>query len=261
MTAGLLNDRRVLVVGASAGIGRAFAVAATRGGAQVVLTARRTAALDAAVEEAGGGTAVAGDVADDASRRAVVDAAVGALGQIDLVFCTVGVATLSYAKDADARAWEDTFRTNVVGLNQLIRDLLPHLAPGAIVAALSSETVAQPRVGLAAYAASKAALEASIAAWRSEHPEVRFSCIAVGATQPTDFGAQFDLELLGPMLDDWVRHGLLQERFMDTTEVARYLTVVLGAALELPEIGVERLLLRSSSPVMGTTGANPLLPS
>ncbi len=257
----LLRDRRVLVVGASAGIGRAFAVDAVRGGAKVVLTARRESALATAVEEAGGGVAVAGDLTDDLSRRDVVAAAVGALGEIDLVLSTVGVATLAYARDADAQSWEHTLRTNVVALNLLVRDLLPHLAPGAIVAALSSETVAQPRVGLAAYAASKAALEASIAAWRSEHPEVRFSCIAVGATQPTDFGAQFDLDLLGPMLDDWVRHGLLQERFMDTAEVARYLAVVLGAALELPEIGVERLLLRSSSPVMGTTGANPLMPT
>ena len=71
--------------------------------------------------------------------------------------------------------WEHTFRTNVVALNQLVREVLPHLAPGAIVAALSSETVAQPRVGLAAYAASKAALEASIAAWKrdTEHQQAQ----------------------------------------------------------------------------------------
>jgi NAD(P)-dependent dehydrogenase (short-subunit alcohol dehydrogenase family) len=258
MSEGLLHDRRVLVVGASAGIGRAFAIAAQRAGAKVVLTARRAGSLASAVEEAGGGTAVPADIADDTARAELIATAVDQLGEIDLVLCTVGIATLAYAKDADAQTWEDTFRTNVVALNQLVRGLLPHLAPGAIVAALSSETAAQPRSGLAAYAASKAALEASIAAWRAEHPEVRFSCIAVGATQPTDFGTQFDLDLLGPMLDDWVRHGLMQERFMDTVEVARYLMIVLGAALELPDIGVERLLLRSSSPVLGTTGANPL---
>src|SRR4051794_25264392 len=119
----LLEGRRILVVGASAGIGRAFAVSAVRGGAKVVLTARRMTELRSAADEAGGGTAVAGDIADDASRRTVLGAAVDALGQIDLVLCTVGVATLGYAKDADAHTWEQTFRTNVVALNQLIRDL------------------------------------------------------------------------------------------------------------------------------------------
>ena len=131
MNGDLLRHRRVLVVGASAGIGRAFAVAAVRGGAKVVLTARRETALAAAVEEAGGGIAVAGDLTDDASRRGVIDTAVDALGQIDLVLSTVGVATLGYAKDADARAWEHTFRTNVIALNQVVREVLPHLAPGA----------------------------------------------------------------------------------------------------------------------------------
>ena len=53
-------------------------------------------------------------------------------------------------------------RTNVVGFNEVVRAVLSHLSPSAVVAALSSETVDHPRQALAAYAASKAALEASI---------------------------------------------------------------------------------------------------
>ncbi|MGZ4784600.1 MAG: SDR family NAD(P)-dependent oxidoreductase, partial [Acidimicrobiales bacterium] len=60
-----LAGRRVLVVGASAGVGRAFAELAIRAGARVVLAARRAERLDEIVAAAGGGVAVAGDVAVD----------------------------------------------------------------------------------------------------------------------------------------------------------------------------------------------------
>ena len=56
---GALAGRRVLVAGASAGIGRAFAVHAVGAGAEVVLVARRAEALQEVVAEAGGGHAVA----------------------------------------------------------------------------------------------------------------------------------------------------------------------------------------------------------
>src|SRR5690606_28247854 len=82
--------------------------------------------------------------------------------------------------------------------------------------------------------------------------EVRFCCAVVGATQPTEFGAGFDAEVLGPALDSWGRHGPLQEEFMQTGDVADVLLDVLGTALAHPGVGVETLVLRSPAPVLGT---------
>ena len=146
--------------------------------------------------------------------------------------------------------------TNVVGVHQVVRATLPSLAPGAIVAALSSEDVAHPRAGLVAYGSSKAALEVSMAGWRVEHPAVRFSSISVGATQPTDFGESFDLDLTVDLIGDWCRHGLMQEEYMDTDDVASVLLGILGTALAYPAVGLEHLSLRSPSPVVGTTAAD-----
>jgi NAD(P)-dependent dehydrogenase (short-subunit alcohol dehydrogenase family) len=249
---GALDGRRVLVVGASSGMGEAFAREAARAGAELIVSARRGDALDALIGEAGAGEAVVADVCDDRQRSALVDRVRERFGQVDLVLHTVGTAVLGDLADADADQWRRTFDTNVIGVNQLIRELLPHIAPGGIVAALSSESVLFPRVGMIPYASSKAALEASLRGWRIEHPEVRFSVVAVGATYPTDFGNDFDGDLLGPTLDRWAKQGVIQDRFMDRDEVGAYLVTVLGGALAYPGIGVEHILLRSPSPVTGT---------
>lgn len=245
-----LEGRRVVVVGASAGIGRAFAAQAVAQGATVVFAARREDKLHEAVAEAGGGIAIAADICDVAVCASLAGAARDALGgPIDLVFVSAGSAPMRMFADTSAEDWHRVLGLNVIGVHQVIRAVLPHLSPAAIVAALSSEGVDQPRSALGAYVVSKVALERSLDAWRTEHPDVRFSCIAVGATQPTEFGYQFDFELLKVVLDDWAKRGLAQAEFMETSEVAEFLAEMYASALRFPGIGVEHIVLRSPSAV------------
>lgn len=246
-----LAGRRVLVVGASAGIGRATAVAAVRAGASVVLSARRAGALAAAVAEAGGGVAVAGDVCRPGGPGEIVAGAVAELGEIDLLVHTVGFADLRSLADTDAATWHDTLSANVVGLNMLLRAALPHMAPGGVAAVLSSETSGTPRHGLVPYAASKAALEASVRGWRVEHPGARVTCVVVGATQPSEFGDGFEPDELGRAVESWIRHGVLQEEFMRTDDVAGVLVATMATALAFPGVGLEQIVLRSPSAVAG----------
>lgn len=247
-----LAGRRILVVGASEGIGKEFAAAAIAAGASVVLSARRAEPLAEIVASAGGGHAACVDVTDDDSLGALVAATVGELGEIDLVLYAVGSASLARLVDSDRELWNQTLAINVVGFNQLARRLIDVMAPGGIVAVLSSETAAVPRDGLVAYAASKAALDASVKGWHAEHPDVRWSCVGVGATFPTAFGVNFDIDLVGAVMDQWVRRGLLQEEFMAPAEVAQYLLTMYASALSLPSLNVEHILLRSPSPTIGT---------
>lgn len=255
---GRLTGRRVVVVGASAGIGRAFAVRAVQAGAEVALVARRAEPLAAAVEEAGGGHAVIGDVCDYTAMPDLVTALAAAVGgTIDLVVHAAGASELRLLADADAETWRRTFEINVIAVNELIKAILPHLAPDAIVGVLSSESAEKPRSGMVPYAASKAALDTALRGWRLEHPEVRFSCLAVGATQPTEFGNGFEADLLGRVFADWGRHGLLQEAFMGTDDLAGFLVGTLGSALDHLTIGIEHVVLRSPSPVMGRKSLRP----
>lgn len=252
MTGSSLDGKRVLVVGASAGLGQAFAIAAAKEGAHVAMTARRADRLQETRAAAGSGTVVAGDVrnADDVQR--MVDETVEAYGAIDLIVYAAGYAPLQTLAVTDVEAWRDVFETNVVGVNHVITAAIDSLAPGAIVVAIGSESANQPRFATSAYGSSKAALETMLLGWRTEHPTVRFSCIAVGATQPTEFGINFDYDLLGPALEHWAKHGLMQEEFMATDDVAAFMASTLGAALAFPGIGVEHITLRSPSPVIGS---------
>jgi NAD(P)-dependent dehydrogenase (short-subunit alcohol dehydrogenase family) len=256
-----LRGKRVVVVGASAGIGRACAVRALAADARVIVVARRADVLDELVAQAGGGTAVAADVCDAASRARLADAAGATLGQIDLVVYTVGFAQLRALAESDVALWYDTLDANVVAFNQLVRLLAPRMAPRGVVAVLSSETAAVPRSGLVHYAAAKAALEASVRGWRVEQPDVRFTCVVVGATHPTDFGLSFSAAELRPAFDDWVRHGLMQEELMHTDDVAEVIVDTLAAALAHPGLGVEQLVLRSSSSVMRSSKGGAHHPS
>jgi NAD(P)-dependent dehydrogenase (short-subunit alcohol dehydrogenase family) len=238
-----LKGARVVVIGASAGIGRAFATAAVDAGAQVVAAARRADAL----AELDGAHGVAADVCTDDGRAAIVDACRRRLGGLDLVLHAAGRADLSLVADTGDDTWRATLETNVVAFNRLVAAALPLLDPPAVVAALSSETSVVPRSGLVAYAASKAALETSVKGWQVEHPGLRFSVVTVGATQPTEFGHGFGGDLLGPALRDWNRRGLMQAAYMDTGEVADLLVTLYGAAIANPSVGVEHVVLRSPS--------------
>ncbi len=90
-----LADKVAIVTGASSGIGHATALLFAREGADVIVTGRREAELDALVAkiEADGGRAAAivGDVKDETLAERLVDAAVTRFGGLDIAFNNAGV--------------------------------------------------------------------------------------------------------------------------------------------------------------------------
>jgi NAD(P)-dependent dehydrogenase (short-subunit alcohol dehydrogenase family) len=248
-----LAGRRILVVGASAGIGRAFGVRAARAGARVALAARRADRLAEAAEDGGGAATIVTDLRSPDACARLAEEAAAALGEIDLVFVSAGASALAPLDDADADAWAVALDTNVVGVNLVVRSLRPVLAPAGIVAVCSSESVGRPRPGLVPYAASKAALEESMRGWRTEHPELRFSCVTVGATVPTEFGTSWDPELLGRMMELWAARGVADASLMDTEDVAEVIAGTFALALAHPAVGVEHLTVRSPAGATAST--------
>src|SRR5439155_8658441 len=109
-----LQDVRVLVVGASSGIGRAVALQAVDAGARVVLAARRADKLAEAAAAAGdrASTAVC-DVRDPGQCHAVVRDAVAQLRGLDVVVYATAIDPLVRLVDTDAERWRAVFETNV----------------------------------------------------------------------------------------------------------------------------------------------------
>jgi NAD(P)-dependent dehydrogenase (short-subunit alcohol dehydrogenase family) len=169
------DDRPVVVVtGASAGVGRAVALAFAQGGACVALVARGRERLESAareVEEAGGRALVLeADVADSAAVDRAADAVVQAFGRID-IWINNAMATV-YSPIARVRAEEVRRVTEVTYLGQVHGTLaaLRHMRPrrrGTIVQIGSA--LAYRSIPLqSAYCAAKAAVRGFTDALRSE---------------------------------------------------------------------------------------------
>ncbi|HTW05378.1 MAG TPA: SDR family NAD(P)-dependent oxidoreductase [Streptosporangiaceae bacterium] len=167
-----LTGRTALVTGGGRGIGRAIAIGLARAGADVLVTARSAAELAgtvAAIEAAGPGTgqarAVAADLADDRQRQRVVSAGL-APGRVDvLVNNAATVEPLGTFAAIGAGDLRDAFELNVIAPAALAAAVIPGMVEagwGRIVN-VSSGIVANPgfMIGGNAYAATKAALEAS----------------------------------------------------------------------------------------------------
>ena len=118
-----LAGKRVAVVGASAGIGRAFAVRAGKEGADLLVAARRRDRLEEVVAEAGGGSPVTADVRRAEDCAHIAEVARDQLGGIDLLFISVGYAPLRMFADTSADDWLDVMQTNVISVHQVIRSV------------------------------------------------------------------------------------------------------------------------------------------
>ena len=248
-----LDGTRIVLLGASSGIGRSFGIHAIGAGADVLLCGRRLERLEEVATEAGGGTPLAVDVDDDSSIERLATA-ISEFGPADAVLSTIGTAHLKRVEHTTQSDWATTMQTNVIGVNCAITAMLPSLRDGALVVAMSSEAAGAPRWAMTAYGASKAALEVSVAGWRLEHPRLRFGTVVVGATVPTDFARAFDGEVLGTAMDVWAAHGQAQEEFMDTDDVGQVVAGLFAALLPFPGVNMERIVLRTPSPVVGHTG-------
>jgi NAD(P)-dependent dehydrogenase (short-subunit alcohol dehydrogenase family) len=238
-----LDGARTLVIGASAGIGRAFGVAAARGGASVVFAARRADRLNSAVEEAGGGHAVVLDVCDEASVASGVAEAAARLGEIDVVLYAAGFARLARLADQGAAEWQEVLGPNLVGAALTARAVAPHLSARAVVAFCSSTSDAQPRWGLSAYAVTKAALNRLVAALRAEHRDPRFVTVTIGSTIGTEFGEHFDAAMLQAAFAQWVVHAQHTANLMVPEEVAQVLCDVVATMRAHPDVDIPALAL------------------
>lgn len=233
-----VRGMRILIVGASSGVGRALSIAAHDAGARVALAARRVELLTelAAMLD---GSAHQLDVADhEAIKRAVASAA-EALGGLDAVVYTSGVVPLAHVEDIDASTWMHAFMVNALGASLVLRSALPHLSERPVILVASCQDVGDPRAGVAAYNASKAALDEMLRSWRGEHPELPIIRVSLGPTANTEILRGADQELLAQLYRSWAQRGQLPAQMSDVMNVANTLLALISVARLNPTVITE----------------------
>jgi NAD(P)-dependent dehydrogenase (short-subunit alcohol dehydrogenase family) len=185
-----------IITGASRGLGLALARALAERSWNLVLDARGGDALQKVAEELSGATevvAVAGDVADDAHREQLVEAA-RAMGGPDLLVnnaSLLGPSPQPKLADYPLEVFRAVYEVNVTAPLALIQRALPLLSqsPQGAILNVTSDAGVEGYEGWGGYGSSKAALEQLSKVLAAEHPEHK-----VWWVDPGDMNTQMQQE-------------------------------------------------------------------
>lgn len=208
-----LGGRRVLITGASSGIGEAVARTLAGAGARVALVARRAEELERLADELGdGAVAIPADLTDDDAATAAVHAAARRLGGLDALVNAAGVMHAGPVvgdHPSTPDQWRRMFALNVVALLVVTRAAAGHLRDGTAPAVVNVSSMSGRRVPTAAgavYAATKHAVHAASDGLRMELAPlgVRVTTVAPGFVRTG-------------IVDDWPE-GPLRDRYAERLE-------------------------------------------
>jgi NAD(P)-dependent dehydrogenase (short-subunit alcohol dehydrogenase family) len=157
-----------LVTGGSSGIGRAVAELLAAGGARVAVNsadADEAKAVAAAITASGGiAMPAVADVRDSEAITSAVRATAEEFGSLDTLVTCAGIQRYGTVTGTDEAMWDEVFAVNVKGVFLAAKAALPYLrrsARGAVVV-VSSVQAHATQANVAAYAASKGALNALV---------------------------------------------------------------------------------------------------
>lgn len=175
MTDRFLDGRVALVTGASRGIGFSVAKQLAEAGAHVIAVARTQGGLeelDDAIRASGGACTLAPmDLGDPESIEKLAQVVADRWGRLDILVCNAGVlGTITPAHQITAKVWNEVMGINLIAPARFIRAFEGLLRKSDAGRAIFTSSAASHlrRPYWAAYAASKAALDALVQSWAKE---------------------------------------------------------------------------------------------
>ena len=184
-----LNGKRILITGASSGVGLAAVERFAREGAELALVARGEAALveAAAVAHEYGAVAhvFAADLADRSAATAAVEAAADRLGGLDVLVSNAGAVSFGHFLEVAPDDFDRTVAVTFTGAVNVIRAALPELRKTrGVIVATSSIMARMPLPAFSSYTAAKHALRGLLTTLQIEEREqgtgVRVAMVSPG---------------------------------------------------------------------------------
>lgn len=157
-----MEDKRVIITGASSGIGKAAARLFLSEGAKVALVGRRKDSLEDVAAETTDrrAFAIAADLSDERQSEGCIAQAVEMMGGLDVLVNSAGILKGGRIEDTSLALWDEMMNINLRSVFHLMKLAAPHLesARGNIVN-VSSVTGLRSFPGVLAYCVSKAGVD------------------------------------------------------------------------------------------------------
>lgn len=190
-----IQNKVVIITGASEGIGEATAKLFAAQGAKVVLAARSAdklnAVKDAITATEGTAIAIPTDMRDQTAVRSMVESAYSQFGQVDMLINNAGQSVYAPIEHIDVAQYQQIIELNLFGVLHAMQAVIPIMRAqgGGVIINISSNVskMAIPNIG--AYASTKYALNGLTLTARAElaADNIRLCLMHPGRTA-TDFG-------------------------------------------------------------------------
>jgi NADP-dependent 3-hydroxy acid dehydrogenase YdfG len=236
-----INGKVVIITGASSGLGKATALRLAKGGAKLVLAARREERLvelrDAIIEQGGDAIYQVTDVTDRAQVESLAKAAKEAYGRIDVLINNAGLMPLSPLDELKVDEWDQMVDVNIKGVLYGIAAVLPTMREQHVGHIINLSSVAGHKVfpASAVYSATKYAVRALSEGLRQEGDgEIRSTNISPGAVAT---------ELTSTISDPDTAKGVdeMYKMAIDPDAIAR----AIAYAIEQPaDVDVNEIIIR-----------------
>jgi NADP-dependent 3-hydroxy acid dehydrogenase YdfG len=240
---GSLDGRRILITGASSGIGEATAAAIVAEGGSVALGARRKDRLDDLASRLDGtAVAIEADISDEEQAKRLVGAAHSELGGLDGLVNNAGVMLLGPLQGADPSEWRTMIDVNLLGLLYCTHYALPLLRDGGggDVVNVSSVAGRVAALGSGVYNMTKWGVVGYSESLRQEgaHIGVRVTCVEPGYV---------DTELQGHNKHPVVVEQLEKARnSMDVLQAEDIANAIVYALSQPKHVSINEILVRPS---------------
>ncbi|MDE1186438.1 MAG: SDR family oxidoreductase [Pantoea sp.] len=186
-----LKGKIALVTGGTTGIGLAAAQTLAARGAQVFITGRRQAELDAAVASIGAAaTGIRADAAILSDLDAVYAQIARQAGRLDVLFANAGGGDMQPLGSITEEHFDRIFGTNVRGVLFTVQKALPLLSDKASVILTASTTSVKGTAGFSVYSASKAAVRNFARSWALDVKDrgIRINVVSPGPIRTPGLG-------------------------------------------------------------------------